>query len=83
MNELHNYLIQNIKYSTYEKDYDEEECIVFWEACATVNFNGEKYYTKYVGLKETDNFEEALYNKLLNKVVTNLGLQKLKEIFKK
>jgi len=83
MDKLQEYLSQNIKFSDYIKDYDEEECVEFWYANAQVIFNGKEYFVKYISTNHSDYFRDHLYSKLLNKIITSLGLEKLNEIFKK
>jgi hypothetical protein len=82
MNKLKEYVYKNADISDYNKDYDEDENVLFYEGFATIKFNGKNYQTNITHInKNKYSYKNELVEKLINIIIIDLGKQKLEEIY--
>lgn len=81
MDKFDKYLIENSTISEYYKEYDDIECISYYTAHISVNFNNKTYQTFIINMNnDLYSYKEELYKKLKNIIITDLGNQKLQEL---
>ena len=82
MKELLNYIEQNGNFLQYQKFYDEEECIYYWEATANVVFKSKYYYTSKISYNQVNNSPKVeLVKDLFNQIIFEMGLSYTKKYF--
>lgn len=69
-------------FSDYFEDYDDKECIKYFTAELTFNFNNTFYKSVITDRYYNPNsYKKSLILKMINNIIYDLGKQKLNEIF--
>jgi len=80
MEKLKNYILE--KGIFYEfSEYDEEENVYYYEYNLTFNFNNKYFYIKSFSENKELNYKNDLVEKGVNKVIEDLGKEKLLTFF--
>lgn len=82
MKKLLNYIKKNGNFSKYQKFYDEEACVYYWEATANVIFKSKYYNTLKISYNEENNSPKIeLTKELFNKIIFDMGISYTKQYF--
>lgn len=79
---VNNYIKKHIIVSLLNKNYDDIENFIYWEAHASIKFNNKNYYYKYVTLNSQEFDNSILIDKLTEIVLLDLGKQQFIKILK-
>ena len=83
MEKLRKYIGLNGRFVKLMPDYDEELCQYFYESTLSVVFNNKYYSVKKIDSDSNANSFKDLQDKLINKIIIDMGQMCMKEYFDK
>lgn len=77
---IYNFVKKHSNISELIENYDEEECVKFWEVYSDITFNNKKYKYKLVIYNPINYTKDIIINKLAEKILLDLGNEKFIEL---